>query len=125
MEDNSRPWDFRYHFETSLYWHGLPHYSTTDSCYSVSSSPELTRSFQHPFQLSKEGVIMTYTIHFFTYCSTSGTVSASPDLVIILLDEINLCHNDIQPQQCTFLHRTYPAPPLSVTETPLSLSFYS
>jgi hypothetical protein len=68
---------------------------------------------------------MTYTIHFFTYCSTSGTVSASPDLVIILLDEINLCHNDIQPQQCTFLHRTYPAPPLSVTETPLSLSFYS
>jgi len=90
----------------------------------VSSSPELTRSFQHSFQLSKEGVIMTYTINFFTYWSTSLTVSASSDLVIILLDEISLCRNDIQAQQCTFLCQTYPIPPLSVTETALSLSFY-
>jgi hypothetical protein len=95
-----------------------------DSCCCVSSSSELAGSFQHPFRLSKQGVIMTYTINFFTYWSTSPTVSASPDLVIILLDEISLCHNDLQPQQCPFFCRTYPTPPLSVTEMALSLSFY-
>jgi len=67
---------------------------------------------------------MTYTIHFFTHWNTSLTVSASSDCVIILLDEISLCHNDIQQQQCTFLCQTYPTPPLSVTETALSLSAY-
>jgi len=96
----------------------------TDSCCCVLSSPGLTWSFQHPFQLSKEGVTMTYTINFFTHWSTSLSVSASSECVIILLDEISLCHNDIQQQQCTFLCHTYPTPPLSVTETALSLSAY-
>jgi dipeptide/tripeptide permease len=93
-----------------------------DSFCCVSPSPELAGSFQHPLQLSKQGVIMAHNKFF--HLSTSPTVSASLDLVVILLDEISSCHNDIQPQQCTFFCRTYPTPPLSVTETTLSLSFY-
>lgn len=80
---------------------------------------------QDHFHILEERTSRTYARCVCTQCSTC--FNTSPDLILIFLcnkQSISLYRNSAWARQCPFSCPPYPIPPLTLTDTLLSFSFY-
>jgi len=116
-------WNFD-SFQTRLQWHGLlsPHSTTHQLQLLCLIFQPYT---QDHFHILEERTSRTYARNVCSQCSTC--FNTSPDLILIFLwseKSISLYHNCAWPWQCPFPCPLYPIPPLTLTHTLLSFSFY-